>query len=517
MRIFSEEQAAALDLQTARYNVLNYSRVVESQSQQIQILFKQVQELQQLILNQNEALLLTQEMLAEMKQARFGRSSEKRSGDTPLFELALAPQDPPPEDGAGNDSKKKKRKGHGRKAQPALPVVEIIYALSPEEIAFQGLKVFPGQYEVSEIINYYPPQVVIEKSMRQKYLGALTDEGEPTILTAPGPLKLIEKSRYSVDFAIQAGLDKYESHLPLSRQVKRLKELGLTITEQTLFDHIDLISWYFKKNVVEPIHASILGSDIVQADETWWANLTDKKKFYLWAMTNEKAVSFVIYNSRSQESSENFLAGFKGTLLTDGYQCYKNIKTAEHLANDWAHVRRKFVKAEASYPQESKWVLDKIREISVIEKDFRKISPAELLKNREKKSKPIVDEIYQWLLDHKDRIIPGGSLGRAIAYTLNLWTGLNVFLSNPLVPITTNLVERLQRDSVLGRKNHYGSRTLRSAQVAADWYTVLGTCRLSNVSSREYIKYALTEILAARQPLMPWDFKNLELTVDTAV
>lgn len=505
MRIFTEEQAQQLDAQTARLNLVNYSRIIESQSKQIQILFKSVQELQQLVLKQEESLLVGQDMINQLQALRFGRSSEKRSEDSPLFGLS---DNTAAEKTANENQSKKKRKGHGRRAQPQLPVIEVIYNLSEQEIKNQGLKVFAGQYEMSEIITYQPPQVLIEKSLRQKYLGAPSKEGEPTIITAPGPVKLVEKSRYSIDFAIQSGLDKYESHLPLTRQVKRLAEFGLKVSAQSLYDHIDLISWYFRKNVVEPIRESILSSKIVQADETWWANLTDKKKFYLWAMTNERAVSFVIYNSRSQESAENFLSGFAGILLTDGYQCYKNITTAKHLANDWAHVRRKFIRAENSYPEESKWVVDKIRDLSQIEQKISSFPLTEKLKMRESESKPIVDEIYEWLLHHKDRILPSGSLGKAIDYTLNLWNGLNVFLKYPEVPMTTNLIERLQRDPVVGRKNHYGSKTIESAQVAADWYTVVGTCHINEVSPREYIKYALLEILAKREPLLPWDFKN---------
>ncbi len=333
-------------------------------------------------------MLITKEMLEQMQNARFGRSSEKRPGDAPLFDGVKEVKI----EISQNDPKTKKRKGHGRKPQPELPIVEVVYNLTSEEVATQGLRVFPGQYEVSEIINFYPPRVVVEKSLRQKYLGALTAQGEATILTAPGPLKLIEKSRYSMDFAIQVGLDKYESHLPLNRQVKRFAELGLKVSSQSLFDHIDLISWYFKTTVIAPIRAAILASAVVQADETWWANLTDKKKFYLWAMTNEKAVSFIIYNSRSQESAENFLKEFTGILLTDGYQCYKNIESAQSLANDWAHVRRKFIKSEKSYPQESKLIVDKIRYLSQIEQESKNLSLAELLEIRQKKSKPIVDE-----------------------------------------------------------------------------------------------------------------------------
>jgi transposase len=510
VRVFSEQQAALLDLQAARFNVVTYSRLVESQSRQIDILFKQVEELQKHIFAQNQSLLITQEMVEQLRQAQFGRSSEKRPAPAPLLDQKQASSTTGSEDAKPDPAKSRQtKKGHGRKAQPKLPVEEIHYTLTPEEIAAQGLKVFEGQYEVSEVINFFPPIVVIEKSMRQKYLGAFSASGESTIITAPGPMKLVEKSRYSVDFSIQVGLDKYESHLPLSRQVKRFKELGLDVKEQTLFDQIDMISWYFKVHIIEPIRAAILSSAVVEADETWWANLTDKTKFYLWAMTNEKAVSFVIFDSRSQESAENFLKGFKGVLLTDGYQCYKNIKTAEKLANDWAHVRRKFIKAETTYPNESNWMVDRIRELSRIEQEVKLAGLDEILATRETKSKPIVSEIHDWLLDKKPVILPEGSLGKAIGYTLNLWPGLEVFLSNPQVPLTTNLIERLQRDPVVGRKMHYGSKTLRSAQVGADWYTVIGTCRLNDVTPRTYFKYGITEILAGRKPLLPWDFKNL--------
>ena len=50
---------------------------------------------------------------------------------------------------------------------------------------------------------------------------------------------------------------------------------------------------------------------------------------------------------------------------------------------------------------------------------------------------------------------------------LELWSGLTVFLSNAWVPLDNNLVERQLRDMVVGRKNHYGSKSLRGTEVAA--------------------------------------------------
>ena len=44
---------------------------------------------------------------------------------------------------------------------------------------------------------------------------------------------------------------------------------------------------------------------------------------------------------------------------------------------------------------------------------------------------------------------------------LNPWHGLTVFLENPWVPLDNNLVERQIRPLVVGRKNHYGSKSKR--------------------------------------------------------
>jgi transposase len=341
--------------------------------------------------------------------------------------------------------------------------------------------------------------------LRQKYFA--TDEcGNRTIITAPGPLKLMEKSRYALDFSIQSGLDKYDSHLPLARQVKRLKELGLIVTEQSLYDQIDQIAWYLKPHVVDPIHAHILADTVALADDTWWRNLDEKKKFYLWAVANERAASFVIYDSRSQKVTEHFLGSFKGTLVTDGHQSFKPLGVHMVLANDWSHVRRKFVKAEQGYPVESQWFIEKIRNLFEIERDLKGKGVDEIFKIREALSKPITEEIFQRLVELKGNVLPKGQLGKAVTYTLNLWLGLTVFLKSPLVPLNTNLIERLLRSPVVGRKVHYGSRTIESARVAAIWYTVIATCHLNNVNPRKYIKYALTKILTGQKPCLPWEY-----------
>lgn len=67
---------------------------------------------------------------------------------------------------------------------------------------------------------------------------------------------------------------------------------------------------------------------------------------------------------------------------------------------------------------------------------------------------------------------------------------------------------------VLGRKNHYGSRSRRGTEVAAIYYTLVESAKLAGVSPKDYI---LAVARAARENpgtvLLPADFKAL---LDTA-
>jgi transposase len=73
---------------------------------------------------------------------------------------------------------------------------------------------------------------------------------------------------------------------------------------------------------------------------------------------------------------------------------------------------------------------------------------------------------------------------------LNLWSGLTVFLTQPQVPLDNNHVERQLRDMVIGRKNHYGSKSKRSTEVAALLYSLIETARLRGEYPGQYLRRA---------------------------
>ncbi len=79
------------------------------------------------------------------------------------------------------------------------------------------------------------------------------------------------------------------------------------------------------------------------------------------------------------------------------------------------------------------------------------------------------------------------------------WTGLTRFLEDPDIPLSNNLAERSLRGPVVGRKNHYGSKSKRGTEAAALFYSLLESANLCCVEPVGYLRQATGEALAAGQ------------------
>ena len=75
------------------------------------------------------------------------------------------------------------------------------------------------------------------------------------------------------------------------------------------------------------------------------------------------------------------------------------------------------------------------------------------------------------------------------------WDGLRVFLKDSAVGLDNNATERALRGIVLGRKNHYGSRSVRGTEVAALFYTLIESAKLAGVGPHTYLTTAVRAAL----------------------
>jgi len=73
---------------------------------------------------------------------------------------------------------------------------------------------------------------------------------------------------------------------------------------------------------------------------------------------------------------------------------------------------------------------------------------------------------------------------------------LTRFLEDPRIPLDNNAAERALRGVVVGRKNHYGSKSKRGTEVAAILYTLFETAKLSGVDPRTYVTLAAKRAIA---------------------
>ena len=80
------------------------------------------------------------------------------------------------------------------------------------------------------------------------------------------------------------------------------------------------------------------------------------------------------------------------------------------------------------------------------------------------------------------------SIGRSDAYTLGIWDRLTRFVDDARIPLDNNATERAIRGPVVGRKNHYGSKSRRGTEVASTLYTILETCKLNAVDHRRILR-----------------------------
>ena len=457
-------------------------------------------------------LAALERQLAKLTKQVFGPSADTRpAGEEPSGDKASG------DDKSQDDDKKKKRHGHGPTKQPELPSLVIEHGLEePDKVCPKCggcLDEMAGQCEEYDEIDVVPLSFVLKHHKRKKYACHCGS----CIETALGPDRLCPGGRYSVDFAIYVALDKYCDHLPLERQVRRMAREGLVVTSQTLWDQIEQLTWVVE-SAMPRLRTYILGHAVVGADETTW-ELFDKKpgqgkSWYVWVLRVDTAVYYAIRGSRSALTAEALIGTFVGVLMCDGYKAYisLSVKYARVvLAHCWAHVRREFVEIEKTSPVLCGKVVDLIDKLYTVERQCPKGPEGDETRRRLRnlESRPIVDEIVEWFFGAVPKCLPESGLHKALGYMVNMWPGLVLFLDDPQIPLDNNGTERAVRGPVVGRKNHYGSHSLRGTEVAATLYSLVESAKLNHLDPRLYLRVAVRAGLRHETVPLPHEVKAM--------
>ncbi|TDO06165.1 transposase IS66 family protein [Halomonas ventosae] len=184
------------------------------------------------------------------------------------------------------------------------------------------------------------------------------------------------------------------------------------------------------------------------------------KEAWFWPLYGDHdEISFTFSPSRAKAHIDKVLGEhFEGVLLTDGnasYARYVEKKPGITHAECWAHTRRHFEKARESDPAADEALLH-IAGIYAMETWIREKGREgpDKRQARTDYSEPRVKAFWQWC-DHqinRGDMEPGHPLRKAVEYALKRQRSLDVFLSDPDVPIDTNHLERGLRCIPMGKK-----------------------------------------------------------------
>jgi transposase len=108
----------------------------------------------------------------------------------------------------------------------------------------------------------------------------------------------------------------------------------------------------------------------------------------------------------------------------------------------------------------------------------------------------VVDAFRAWCERqcHRPELLPGSPLSKALKYAMSRQGSLEVFLSDPDVPIDTNHLERGLRPIPLGKKNWMFSWAEIGAERIGVIQSLLVTCRLQGVDPYTYLVDVLQRI-----------------------
>jgi transposase len=330
-------------------------------------------------------------------------------------------------------------------------------------------------------------------------------KGTTRIVTAPAEPGVLERSL--ADVSLLAGLlvDKFRFHLPLYRQHQRMLAAGIHLARSTL------TSWVHGSiDLLAPIHeaqlASILTSSVLAMDETpIKAGRKSKGKMkqgYFWPVYGDQdEVAFPFAASRAHRHAVEILGEYCGTLLSDDYGAYDAFaakREAVTRAACWAHVRRKFVDAEDVEPERVEHVLGLIRGIYRIEKEVREQRLEGEAKRdvRVEQSRPIVAELFAWLKQElaAHALLPTSPFTEAARHALKRKTQLEVFVTDPAVPVDTNHLERALRPIPMGRKAWLFCWTEVGAEKVGIIQSLISTCVLHGIDPYTYLVDVLQRV-----------------------
>jgi transposase len=489
-------------------------------NQNLQKTNQNLQKTNQELQKQNHYL---QEQLDWLKKQVFGKKSERiisPNSDQLFFEgFENLEKDISEETKPVKAHKRIKSKRTGKDAinlPDDLPTETITLDVPEEKKVCKetGLPLKKIGEEVSCKLACKPESYFIKKFVRPKY-ALPNNEG---IAIAEMPDSIILKCRADESFLADIVVKKYGDYLPLYRICEILERDSISISRKLLSQWIIKIAIALLPLYNEMKKQSLSGNNIF-IDETP-VKMLEKikcKQTYLWVLATEKYRLYAFKENRNHKNVTEIISNYNGVLHSDKYGAYEKLANEKKITwcPCWAHIRRKFV----DIPEESelkKEILEKIRDLFMLEREaLEKPGPERLLIRKEKEI-PIIDDLIQKVKKEllEGKTLPKSKMKQALGYFYSLVPYLKNYTKYPNARLDNNTAERAIRSIAIGRKNWLFLGSPNGGKAAAILMSFVQTCRNLSINPREYLEDVMRRIMSHKtnklHELLPDQWKKLD-------
>lgn len=355
--------------------------------------------------------------------------------------------------------------------------------------------------DVSERLDIIPAQFFVHRHIRGKWACKCCQ----TLVQEPVEPHVIDKGMPTAGLVAHTTVSRFVDHIPYYRQEQINARSGIHTPRSTL------ASWSGQAGAaLVPLYAAhrayVLSCSVVHADETPVAMLDPgagkTKRAYIWAYARSgldvsPGVVYEFCLGRGAKYPLEFLKGWSGTLVCDGYGVYEKVMEQDSRigAGCFAHARRKFDElVKDNLSPVGTQAIQRIAALYQIERQVKGLTAEDRLAIRQSSSKPLCEDLHVWLRLERQRVPEGSATAKAIAYSLNRWDSLTAYLDNGAVQIDNNHIENLMRPWAMGRKAWLFAGSELAGQRAAVVMSLLQSAKLHGHDPWAYLKDVLTRL-----------------------
>ena len=500
---------------------------------------------------------LLDEQVTLLRKYRFARSSEKWTSEDRkqqrLFDeaeaVAFEAQDQKEfeTEQITYMRKKGKRGTGGRKPLPDdIPRTVIVHELSQDERrcrnescsrhdSCEKCRPVIGE-ETREELVFIPAQIKVNHHVYRKY-GEIkceefeADESQPGVIAARREERIIPATLVTASLLAHIIVSKFADALPFYRQERIFSRLGIHLSRQNMCNWTIQASRACGK-YLDLLRQKIREGPLINMDETSLQVLNEPdrpadSKSFMWVMvgTQNDGHRVALYNyspHRSARVAESLLAGYEGSLQTDGYSGYNSVGAWNGIWHIGCimHSRRKFFEAHVGAKKKghAKTGLKYIKKLYRIEHELRDANlPAdEFVVARRKAAAPVLREFKKWVEAMTKAVPPQSLLGRAVSYTLSEYKRLVRYLKYAYLTPDNNVAEQAIRPFAVGRRNWLFNNTPLGAHASAAMFSLVETAKANNLDPfhfmyRLFQKLPEADTEEALEKLLPWNMTGIPL------